>query len=191
MLLAAVPAAAGGIPAGRPQDDSRRVTVTDLDGRSVQPLARLDSAARGAVFVFTRSDCPIANRYAPELERLRRRAAAASVEFWLVFVDPGESVQAIRAHLTVYGYTGRALHDPQHDLVRATGATIAPEAAAFGPRPRCAAARLPRTNRRSVSGCGPDATSSNHARSGGRDRRPRRGASSCTPRDAGGGMRHR
>jgi hypothetical protein len=131
MLLAAVPAAAGGIPAGRPQDDSRRVTVTDLDGRSVQPLARLDSTARGAVFVFTRSDCPIANRYAPELERLRRRAAAASVEFWLVFVDPGESVEAIRAHLTAYGYTGRALHDPRHDLVRATGATIAPEAAAF------------------------------------------------------------
>jgi len=131
MLLAAVPAAPGGMSPGRPPDDPGRVTVTDLDGHSVQPLARLDSTARGVVFVFTRSDCPIANRYAPELERLRSRATAAAIEFWLVFVDPGESVDVIRAHLQAYRYTGRALRDPGHDLVRATGVTIAPEAAAF------------------------------------------------------------
>jgi hypothetical protein len=111
--------------------DPRQVAVTDLDGRVVQPLAVLGASVRGAVFVFTRSDCPIANRYAPDLERLQQRAAAASIEFSLVFVDPGESVAAIREHLRAFGYTGRALRDPRHDLVRAAGATIAPEAAVF------------------------------------------------------------
>ena len=111
--------------------DLRRVTVKDLDGTDVRPLASLPSSAPGAVFVFTRSDCPIANRYAPELERLRQRAAAAAIEFWLVFVDPAESTSAIRDHLRTYGYAGRALQDPRHELARATGATIAPEATVF------------------------------------------------------------
>ena len=113
--------------------DIRRVTVTDLDGRQVQPLATLDSASHGVAFVFTRSDCPIANRYAPDLERLQRRAAAASIGFWLVFVDPGESAARIREHLRAFGYTGRALRDPRHELAHAAGATIAPEAAVFAP----------------------------------------------------------
>lgn len=117
-----------GIPAA---DDLQAVTVSDLEGQAVQPLAARDAATRGVVFVFTRSDCPIANRYAPDLERLQKQAAAASVEFWLVFVDPAESAATIRDHLRAYGYTGRALRDPRHDLVRAAGATIAPEAAVY------------------------------------------------------------
>ena len=40
--------------------DDRQVTVTDLDGRAVQPLTAVTGPLRGAVFVFTRSDCPIA-----------------------------------------------------------------------------------------------------------------------------------
>jgi hypothetical protein len=116
--------------------DIRRVTVTDLDGRDVQPLAAAGGAPHGAVFVFTRSDCPIANRYAPDLERLQRRAAAASIGFWLVFVDPGESAARIREHLHRFGYTGGALRDPRHELAHAAGATIAPEAAVFAPDAR-------------------------------------------------------
>jgi hypothetical protein len=112
--------------------DLRGVTVKDLDGTDVRPLAFLPASAPGTVFIFTRSDCPIANRYAPELERLRQRAAAAGIEFWLVFVDPAESASAIRDHLRTYGYTGRALRDPRHELTRVTGATIAPEAVVFG-----------------------------------------------------------
>jgi Redoxin len=111
--------------------DLNGVTVTDLDGRAVKPFASGPHAARASVFVFTRSDCPIANRYAPDLERLQRQAAAARVEFWIVFVDPAESGARIREHLKRFAYTGRALRDARHDLARAAGATIAPEAAVF------------------------------------------------------------
>ena len=107
------------------------LTVTDLDGREVRPFASGLDAARAVVFVFTRSDCPIANRYAPDLQRLQQQAAAARIDFWIVFVDPAESAPYIREHLERFAYTGRALRDPRHDLVRATGATIAPEAAVF------------------------------------------------------------
>src|SRR4051812_37777296 len=116
-------------PAGAQSSGLRRLAVADLDGRTVQPFAR--SAAHGVVLVFVRSDCPIANRYAPDLERLRQHATAAAIDFWLVFVDPAESAATSREHLRRFGYTGRALRDPAHDLVRLTGATITPEAAVF------------------------------------------------------------
>jgi hypothetical protein len=111
--------------------DLPMLAVTDLDGTPVRPFASMPAGARGVVLVFTRSDCPISNRYAPDLERLQRRAAAASVDFWLVFVDPAESAADIREHLRSFRYSGRVLRDRDHVLVRAAGATIAPEAAVF------------------------------------------------------------
>ncbi|HVG86104.1 MAG TPA: hypothetical protein VM820_16370, partial [Vicinamibacterales bacterium] len=43
--------------------------VVDLDGRPVNPL-RVPAEARAHVLVFTTTDCPISNRYAPEITRL-------------------------------------------------------------------------------------------------------------------------
>jgi AhpC/TSA family protein len=110
--------------------------VTDLDGR------RLDALPVGpgpTVLVFTATECPISNRYAPELRRLRERFAGRGVTFRLVYADPAERVDAIRRHLRAFGYGEDALRDPAHELVRLTGATVTPEAAVFvaeasGPR---------------------------------------------------------
>jgi hypothetical protein len=111
--------------AGPAQD----VVLTDLAGRRVQPLAASD--VRATVFVFARTDCPIAARYAPELERLQGRASADAVAFWLVFVDRNETSEAIRTYLRTYGYHGRVLRDDAHALVRLASASITPEAAVF------------------------------------------------------------
>jgi peroxiredoxin len=108
---------------------AREVEVLDLDGRTVRPLA--SPAGRALVFVFTASDCPISNRYAPELQRLYERFGPKGVRFWLVFADPRERADAIRRHVADYGYTFPALRDPQHALVRLTGASVTPEAAVF------------------------------------------------------------
>lgn len=107
---------------------ARGTALTDLAGATVRPL---ETRAVASVFVFARTDCPVTARYAPEIERLQRRAAADSMDFALIFVDPAESSQAIRAYLHDYGYTGRALRDPAHALVRLAGATTTPEAAVF------------------------------------------------------------
>ncbi len=128
MLLAAALTArlAGAAPDEGPAHD---LVVTDLSGRRVQPLAASD--VRTTVFVFTRTDCPIAARYLPELERLQRRASAGELAFWLVFVDRDQPAEAIRAYLESYGFHGRVLRDEEHALVRLTGVTITPEAAVF------------------------------------------------------------
>lgn len=89
--------------------------------------------------MFARTDCPISNRYAPELRRLHERFAPAGLAFWLVYPDPGEGVDAIHRHLREFAYPFGALRDPKHNLVRMVQATVTPEAAVFvagssGPR---------------------------------------------------------
>lgn len=119
------------------------LALIDLDGRRADPL---DSPrVPFTVFVFTRTDCPISNRYAPELRRLHERFARAGVAFWLVHADPAETAEAIRRHLKEYGYPFGALRDPQHSLVRMTQARVTPEAAVFVAGP--SGARLVYTGR--------------------------------------------
>lgn len=97
--------------------------VQDLEGRRVYPVA--DDIS---VLIFTRTDCPISNRYAPEISRLAKRANA---RFWLVYVDSSQSLAAVRAHTREYGYTVAAVIDPKHELVKHSGASITPEVAVF------------------------------------------------------------
>ena len=40
------------------------------------------------VLLFIRTDCPIANRYAPELERLHALYAPKGIEFRLIYAEP-------------------------------------------------------------------------------------------------------
>ena len=103
--------------------------VQDLDGRHVDPTT--NSAARLTVTLFVDSDCPVSNRYAPELQRLYHRYAPQGVTFWLVYPDPGISVATIRRHIGEYAYEIPALRDPEHALVRRANALVTPEAGIF------------------------------------------------------------
>jgi hypothetical protein len=102
--------------------------VQDLDGRARDPFAH---RAPAHVLLFVRSDCPITNRYAPELQRISSEFTTRGVDFWIVYADPSETAEAIRHHMAEYRLPGTALRDPEHSLVRRANATIAPEAAVF------------------------------------------------------------
>ena len=104
--------------------------MQDLEGRQVEPLT--PSGARAMVFVFTRTDCPISNRYAPEIQRLSTEFASQAT-FWLVFVDPAQSAGAIRQYLREFHYSFGVLRDPEHEFVRITGVQVTPEVAVFVP----------------------------------------------------------
>jgi hypothetical protein len=102
--------------------------VVDLDGRAVAPLETPERVRANAV-IFTTTDCPIANRYAPEIQRLSDRFRAQGIRFWLVYVNPSEPPGVIRTHLQNFGLSVPALRDLQHDLVRQLGITVTPEVA--------------------------------------------------------------
>jgi peroxiredoxin len=108
--------------------------LPDLDGRQIEPLRAKD--ARAVVFIFIRTDCPISNRYAPEVRRLYEKFASSGIKFWLVYPDPDESSQVIRNHIKEYEYRLSALRDTEPKLVKMTGAQVTPEAAVFSPTGR-------------------------------------------------------
>jgi cytochrome oxidase Cu insertion factor (SCO1/SenC/PrrC family) len=103
--------------------------LTDLDGRVVD----LRSTAEGKVHVavFIRSDCPISNRMAPEVRELYQEFKPKDVDFYLIYVDPRETAEAIRDHLRDYEYPCSPLRDVNHVFAEETQATVTPEAVVF------------------------------------------------------------
>jgi thiol-disulfide isomerase/thioredoxin len=91
----------------------------------------LSYAANVEVFIFVRTDCPITNRYAPELLRIAKEFQGRNVAFYLVYPDPNENKRAIENHMAEYGFPGTPLRDPDHKLEQRAHATVAPEAAVF------------------------------------------------------------
>lgn len=104
-------------------------TALDLAGKPVDPFAEKNAAA--TVLIFVSNDCPIANRYIPEMRRLRNTYAARGVNFWMVHADPAETPAAIRDHDRQFDLTIPALRDPQHFLVKLARAEVTPSAAVF------------------------------------------------------------
>jgi Tfp pilus assembly protein PilF len=84
---------------------------------------------RGTAYVFTTTDCPVANRYAPEIQRLHRTYAKQGIRFQLVYVNPRESADSVREHAQRFGYDIETVRDAQHALVKQFGITVTPEAA--------------------------------------------------------------
>ena len=112
--------------AGSDADSGTRVLT--LDGAPANPFAGTPAAR---VLLFVRTDCPITNRYAPELQRLFSEFSSRQVTFWLVYADHTGSAAEIRKQVADYRLPGNPVLDPQHTLVARAQATVAPEAAVF------------------------------------------------------------
>ena len=80
------------------------------------------------VYVFTTTDCPISNRYAPEVQRLASKFAA-KVRFVLVYPVPTDSAELIREHKKKFAYSIESVRDGDQKLVKMTGVTVMPEVA--------------------------------------------------------------
>jgi hypothetical protein len=108
------------------------VLIQTLTGGSVDAL-RAPAGTTAIVYIFTSTECPISNRYAPEVRRLVDTFASKGVRFRLVYPDPADTREAIREHVAAFAYGDRteAFRDPDHALVTLAHATVTPEAAVF------------------------------------------------------------
>ena len=112
----------------------RALLLALLTAAFIAPAAAREQKAH--VLIFVTIECPISNRYAPELRRLADEFAPRGIDFTLVFANPADTQQAIDAHLARFGSRIPAVRDPNQELVRQTGVTIAPEAAVLDPAGR-------------------------------------------------------
>tara|TARA_Y100000588_G_scaffold389651_1_gene493009 strand:+ start:546 stop:1142 length:597 start_codon:yes stop_codon:yes gene_type:complete len=101
----------------------------NLAGERIDPLQ--ESPAATTVLVFVRTDCPISNRYVPQIKRLGQKFSDHAVKFYLVYPNPDVTVGQIKDHQDEYGLQYAVLRDPQHVWVDMTGVTVTPEVVIF------------------------------------------------------------
>ena len=106
------------------------ITAVDTDGKS---WALLAPAARELdLLFFVATDCPISNRYAPEIARICADYRSNGVRCFLVYPDAGLDQAAVATHRREYGLAAiPAFIDRDHRLVRAAGPHVTPEAALY------------------------------------------------------------
>jgi hypothetical protein len=118
----------GGVPEER--------VLRDIDGVMHGSLEQPAPGKWSALF-FVTQDCPIANQYSPEIQRICTKYGPLGTNCFLVYVDPGMTVEAVRKHRADFGLSCcSAIRDNQHQLVRAAGATVSSEVAVFSSNAR-------------------------------------------------------
>jgi hypothetical protein len=105
--------------------------AVDLDGRPVTQLA--PAGSRAVILFFAASDCPVSNRYIPEIQRLTRQFESSGVRVWFVYPNPGDTAKVVRAHDQEFSITANTALDNKQSLTQMAHATTTPEAAVFIP----------------------------------------------------------
>lgn len=107
------------------------LTIKDIAGHAQTPFKADEQTV--SVLFFILQDCPVSNRYAPEMARIVQDYKSKPVRFYLVYVDETASVKEIEQHGREFNLPGvPVIHDAGHQLVAATGASITPEVAVVG-----------------------------------------------------------
>jgi AhpC/TSA family len=115
---------------------SRAVIATDWDPAFVDILGKehrpsTDPSTKAIVLVFILADCPIANSYMPELNRLHEAFSTRGVCLLLVQADARITVEQAREHAEQYQVQVPVILDRRHAWVSKAGATKTPEAVVF------------------------------------------------------------
>ncbi len=101
----------------------------DIDGNEHMLPASPDAAA--TIMFYVTNDCPISNKFLPEIGRICRDFSEDGVRCFMAYVDPTMTPEMIRSHQEEYSASLPAILDEQHELVKMAGATVTPESAVF------------------------------------------------------------
>jgi len=117
-----------GVTAQAPQLDSAS-KVFYADKNAIKQLAPANTNV--VVLIFAATDCPISNRYIPEIQRLHQEYVSKGVAIWWVFPNPGDTLAIVRKHGEDFSINAPTLIDSRQDLVRMAHVAVTPEAAVF------------------------------------------------------------
>ncbi|MFM9872334.1 MAG: redoxin family protein [Fimbriimonadaceae bacterium] len=100
--------------------------ATDLSGK---PMTVETSGSKATVLLFISYECPIANRYVPEIGRIYADYKEKGVQFYRVYVNDQDLAPECVQHGKDFGIKMPGLIDYQRSLAKMVGATVTPEAA--------------------------------------------------------------
>jgi len=90
-------------------------------------------AKQAVVLFFTMTDCPLANGYVPEMNRMRAAYEPRGVAFYAVQADNTVPDPDVKKYAQEFNYSFPMLNDPRLTLARLTGAKVTPEVAILSP----------------------------------------------------------
>jgi peroxiredoxin len=88
---------------------------------------------KAIVLFFTTTDCPVANTYVPEMNRIREAYAAQGVSVYGIQAEVSVPDAAAAKYAQEFRYSFPLLLDPKQTLVKLVGATITPQVAILMP----------------------------------------------------------
>jgi hypothetical protein len=101
----------------------------DLSGRPISELG--GPGIHFIVLVFAATDCPISNRYVPEIARLNKEFSSQGVRFWWVFPNPSDNAHVVVQHNKAFAIHENSLLDVSQTTTQRAHAAVTPEAAVF------------------------------------------------------------
>lgn len=108
-----------------------RFQVTDSNGR--EHTSAEWAGAKAILLFFVATDCPVANSYVPEMNRIREAYAGRGVLVYAVQADPATAASDAARYAREFRYSFPMLLDSRHALVSLAGATVTPQAAVLSP----------------------------------------------------------
>jgi len=88
---------------------------------------------KAVVLFFTTTDCPVANSYVPEMNRIRDAYAARGVSVYGVQAEVSVADAAVAKYAQEFRYSFPLLLDPKQTLVKLVDATVTPQVAILMP----------------------------------------------------------
>jgi peroxiredoxin len=88
---------------------------------------------KALVLFFTTTDCPVANSYVPEMNRIHEAYASRGVLFYAVQTDLTIPQADVAGYARDFRYAYPLLLDPSQQLIRLTGASVTPQVAILAP----------------------------------------------------------
>jgi AhpC/TSA family len=131
------PAASSSPPApSTPQENppgESRFSPVFIDGNGKEFRPADDPSTKAIALVFILADCPIANSYLPELNRLHESFNPRGIRLLLIHADSTISAADAAEHARQYQVEPPVIRDPDHRWVKSAQATASPEAVVFSP----------------------------------------------------------
>lgn len=118
---------------GIPQEDV--LSVKPKSATSTQGVEyRLPLRSKKAtVVLFLSAECPIGNRYAPEIARIESEFRPKGIGFVHVYPSDGSDAEAVKRHAKEFAFKSPGVMDPKAEFAKWVGATVTPEAAILLP----------------------------------------------------------
>ncbi len=91
------------------------------------------SVAKAVLLFFVTTDCPVANSYVPEMNRIHDAFAPRGVRVYAVQSDTTIPDADVARYARDYRYGFPLLLDPKQIMIRLANATITPQAAVLSP----------------------------------------------------------